>query len=296
MSETGGRELRQLGDVLSWTIQRFQDLGIPSARLDAELLLAGSLGVERLDLYTSYHRPLDAAERARFRELIVRRSRKEPVAYLLGEREFFSLPFFVDSSVLIPRPESEHIVECALEKLKERESETLRVLDLGSGSGNLSISIAVNEPRARVDAVDISPDAIQTAKRNAERNEASERVTFHHGDLFDALTTGDAYDVIVSNPPYIRGDEMETLMPDVRLHEPELALVDTKSDDRDGLGFYHSIAAGARDRLRDGGWLIVEVGEGQAGQVSELFRRAGLGSVDTINDYGQIERVVIGQR
>jgi len=281
--------------LLEWTENYFRSLGLPTPRLDAEILLASALECTRLDLYTGYQRLVEPRERARFRALVERRARREPVAYLMGRREFYSLSFEVSPSVLIPRPETEHLVELALDALKGRSPAdgAPRVLDLGTGSGNLAVAIAVNAPQVLVDAVDSSAPALEVAGRNAQAHGVADRVSFFLGDLFEPLRVrGGSYAAIVSNPPYVARAEIEGLMPDVRDHEPREAYLDTKSPDGDGLGFYRAIAGEAAAYIEPTGILGVEVGFGQAPRVVEIFNARGWNLRRVIKDYGGIERVV----
>ncbi len=253
------------------------------------------MGVKRIDLYTGYRKLVEPGERARFRELIKRRSRHEPVAYLIGEKEFFSLSMKVTPAVLIPRPETEHVVEAALEVLGTLEEKSPhRVLDLGTGSGNIAIAIAVNCPELSVTAIDASEEAIDVARMNAEHHEVAHRIHFLHGDLFEPLgSPSNDYQIIVSNPPYIRPREMESLMDDVRRYEPSNALLDSKSPAGDGLGYYRLIAERAASYLVRGGAVIVEVGADQSGAVQAIFRNSGFPTLRAIEDYAGIERVVV---
>lgn len=292
--------LRTVGEILAWTQSRFQELDLPSARLDAELLLAHVLGSSRLDLYTGYHAPVEANERAAYRELVKRRARREPVAYLIGTKEFFSLELEVSPAVLIPRPETEHVVEAALAELPpDSGSETgdgPLVLDLGTGSGNIAIAVAHDRPDVRVAAVDSSREALEVARRNAARHGVDGRIRFLEGDLFEGLGPDDGpYRVIASNPPYVRGDEFDRLMPDVRDHEPRQALVDGKSRNGDGLGFYRDIARSAATRMAPGGALVLEVGDGQAAEVRSILEAAGLRPYRTVADLAGIDRVVVAR-
>ena len=260
------------------------------------MLLADALGTERLELYTGYHKPVEPDERDRFRDLVKRRARREPVAYLLGEKGFYSLSFEVTAAVLIPRPETEHVAETALGILEACATAPANVLDLGTGSGNLAVTIAVHASEALVDAVDNSNDALVVARQNARRHSVDSRVRFFHGDLFEPVRNPPKrYSVIVSNPPYVRSDEIESLTPDVRLHEPVSALLDSKSPGGDGLGFYRAIANEAGQFLLPGGSVIVEVGERQAQAVAEIFIGRGLSHVETVKDYRQTERVVVAR-
>jgi release factor glutamine methyltransferase len=281
-------------ELLRWTEGFFVERGLESARLDAEVLLAHALGSTRLELYTDYAKLVEPDERAAFRELVKRRARREPVAYLTGTREFYSLAFEVTLDVLIPRPETEHLVEAVLTQLTEAEKPT-RVLDLGTGSGNIAVALASNAPHARVDAVDICPAALAVAARNAKRHGVEERVTFLEGDLFDALQGDARYDSVVSNPPYISSAEYEGLMADVRLFEPKGALLDSR-ERGDGFGFYRALAAKGEHYLEAGGFLAVEVGYRQAAAVRELFSAQSWELVSTVVDYGKIERVLVWSR
>ena len=292
---------RTVREILGWTQEHFRKLGLPSWRLDAELLLAETLGVSRLELYTGHDRPVEPRERVTFREMVKRRSRREPVAYIIRRKEFFSLSFEVDPAVLVPRPETEHLVDAVLTALASRPRSPAepavppRVLDLGTGSGNIAVAVAVHHPEVLVDAVDISAAALEVARRNARRHGVESRIRFHSGDLLAPLGEV-AWDVIVSNPPYVRAREFEGLMPDVRIYEPREALVDVKSETSDGLGFYREIARSVASRLADNGSAIVEVGDGQAGDVAAVLRAAGLASIRTVRDLAGIERVVVGSR
>ena len=289
-----------IAELLRWTEAHFRKLGLATPLLDAEILLASALGTTRLRLYTEYQKLVEPEERARFRALVERRSRKEPVAYITGRREFYSLDLEVIPAVLVPRPETEHLVEAALAELKARapEAET-RLLDLGTGSGNIAIAIAVNAPSVCIDAVDSSSAALEVAARNARAHKVEDRIRFHEGDFLSGAPSGALYDVIVSNPPYISRREYEHLMADVRLHEPRDALIDTKSPEGDGLGFYRALAAGALAIACAGALVAVEVGAraspsetSPAAEVAELFTSAGLRHERTVRDLAGIERVV----
>lgn len=302
-----------VGDLLQWTESYFKKLELPSARLDAEILLAKAVRRTRLELYTGYQMLVEPGERALFRSYVERRARFEPIAYITGAREFYSLSFEVSPAVLVPRPETEHLVEAALEVLRggrggiaepavEEPVPAPRVLDLGTGSGNIAVAIAVNAPDTEVDAVDSSTAALEVARRNAEAHGVSGRVGFHQGDLFAAIpasggtpASGGRYRLIVSNPPYISRSEYGTLMDDVRLHEPREALLDARSPSGDGLGFYRAIAGGARAHLEARGSILVEVGAAQAGAVAAIFATEGYTHERTVKDYAGIERVVISR-
>ena len=271
-------------DVLRWTTARFERHGLASARLDAELLAAHAFGMSRIELYAHFDRPLAAAELATYRDLVSRRLAGEPVAYLLGHKEFWSLDLLVDPRVLIPRPDSETLVEEALDRLAGSGA-GLRIADVGTGSGALALALAKERPEAQVFATDISPDALAVARANAERLRLA--VSFLQGDLNQPL--GGRFDLIVANLPYIPSADIDGLAADV-LREPRLAL----DGGADGLALVRRLVAGAPDLLQPGGCLALEVGAGQASGVEELLREAGLGGVRSRRDLAGIERVVSG--
>lgn len=272
--------------VLEWTAGYFRERGIESARLDADLLLADTLKVDRVGLYLRYDQPLQSAELSEFRAKVARRARHEPLAYILGEVEFWSLKFAVAPAVLIPRADTEVLVE---EALARGEGEA-RVLDVGTGSGAIAVALAVERPAWQVTALDVSRDALEVAQANAARHEVAGRLRILHGDL--AHLPAEKFDLIVANPPYIPSDELQTLMPDVRDYEPQLAL----DGGPDGLLAYRALSAQAPRCLHPGGWLLVEIGQGQEQAVTRLFAQAGLRDIGTRADYAGIVRVVGGRR
>lgn len=272
--------------LLKWTAEYFAGKGIEHGRLDAELLLADTLKLNRVGLYLNYDRPLSAEELTAFRKQVERRARREPLAYILGRCEFWSLPFRVTPAVLIPRPDTEVLVEEALKRLPPQG----RVLDVGLGSGAIAVAIAHARDDVRVEGIDLSPEALAVARENAVANGVAERIAFRQGDLF--TLAGGPYELIVSNPPYIAVGEMPTLMPEVRDFEPSLALV----AGADGLDCYRALAPAAWSQLSVGGWLLVEVGADQAKVVSELFAAAGFCECFTVRDLAGIERVVGGRK
>lgn len=268
--------------VLEWTAGYFRERGIESARLDADLLLAATLGVDRVGLYLRYDQPLNATELRDFRARVARRARREPLAYILGEAEFWSLAFAVTPAVLIPRPDTEVLVEEAL----ARGGEQARVLDVGTGSGAIAVSLAVERSAWRVTALDLSAAALQIAQTNARRHGVADRLRILQGDL--ARLPDEQFDLIVANPPYIPSGDLPGLMADVRDFEPHLAL----DGGPDGLAAYRALAAQAPRRLHPGGRLLVEIGQGQEQAVGELFAGAGLQGLFTRADYAGIIRVV----
>ena len=271
--------------LLRWTTEFFAGKAIDNPRLDAELLLAHVLKLDRVGLYLNYERPLNAAELDVIRPLVKRRGQREPLQYVIGNTEFWSLDFEVSPAVLIPRADTETLVEEALKKAVSAG----RLLDVGTGSGAIAISCASELPNWQVTALDISDEALQVARRNAQKHHVAERMQFLHADL--AELPQQQYDLIVSNPPYIAADEWDSLMPEVRCFEPQSALLAGNN----GLDCYQKLAAQAPTRLIPGGWLLVEIGYQQAPAVQQLFATAGLQDVFLRNDYAGQPRVVGGR-
>jgi release factor glutamine methyltransferase len=251
--------------LLTWTADFLKKKGVESARLEAQILLAHVMDCPRIELVARSGDEPTEDERIRFKELIRRRVEGWPVAYLVGRREFYLLAFEVTPAVLIPRPDTETLVLEALNRLKGHIAPM--VLDLGTGSGCIAVSIAHQCKAATVTAVDVSPDALEVARRNAAQHGVAERVAFLGGDLFAPLPTDAAFDLIVSNPPYITPGELAELAPEVRDHEPRVAL----DGGPDGLAFYRRIAADAGRFLKPGGQLLVEVGWTQEPAVRTIF-------------------------
>jgi release factor glutamine methyltransferase len=251
--------------VLEWTRGYLAEHGSESPRLEAEILLAHARGCPRIQLYTDFDAVLPDQVRARMRALVQRRAKLEPVAYLVGHREFFSLEFAVTPEVFIPRPETEALVMETLEVTKQRPS--ARILELCTGSGCIPIAIAVNAPQAEVTAVEQSEAALAVARRNAQRHQVTGRVTFLQGDLFGPLEPGRLFDVIVTNPPYIATDDTRQVEQGVQLHEPHAALFAGP----DGLDVIRRIIAGAPQHLAPGGTLLIEFSPEQAEAVVQLL-------------------------
>ncbi len=283
-----------VADLLDWTETRFRELDLPTPRLDAELLLAHAMSCTRLELYTGYRRIVETRERSAFRTLVERRSGFEPVAYILGAREFYSLRLEVTPAVLVPRPETEHLVDRVIEELAETAEP--RLLDIGTGSGNIAIALLANLPSSRAVATDISAEALDVARRNAMTHGVADRIELLEGDLLEPLEQRDAivFDAIISNPPYVSLSEYPGLMRDVREHEPELALVDRRAGS--GLGFYRDIIRGAPPLLAPGGLIAFEVGATQAPAVERMLREGGWQATRTVADYAGIPRVVTARR
>ena len=276
--------------ILDWTAEHLRQHGSDSPRLEAEILLAHARACPRIELYTRYAEELSEAERATMRELVRRRARAEPVAYLVGRREFYALSFEVSPAVLIPRPETELLVLELLERANRQQPG--RVLDLCTGSGCVAVAVAVHWPEARITATDLSVDALAIARQNATRHNVVERVDFLQGDLFAALPAGAMFDFIVSNPPYIRDDELAGLPADVARYEPELAL----RGGPDGLQCIRRILQGAVKYLRPGGWLMLEMDPAQVEPVCQHLRNDGdWTEITSLRDLAGHQRVVLSR-
>ena len=255
------------------------------------MLLAFACDCPRIQLYTRYDEELPEPVRSRMRGLVKRRAEAEPVAYLVGHREFFSLDFEVTRDVFIPRPDTETLVVEALERLQSVA--TPQVLELGTGSGCIAVALAKNHTGMRVTAVDISPAALEIARRNADRNGVADRVRFIESELFESVETGTVYDTIVSNPPYVPRDEIPGLDPQVSRHEPELAL----AGGPDGLDIIRRISAESPSFLDPGGLLMLECGSEQTEAVSDLLTAERMfGEIQICSDLSGAPRVVLGQR
>ena len=263
--------------------RELREAGVPSPRVDSEHLVAHVLGLTRSGLYSS-DRLLSEDDRGRLGELVTRRRAREPLAYILGEWGFRRLMLNVDARALVPRPETEVVVERCLVHL-DGVSEP-RILDVGTGSGAIALAMADEVPDARVVAVDLSEDALALARENLRRTGLAARVTLTHGHLLDGVAG--PFDLVVSNPPYVPAADYDALQPEIRLFEPREAVV--------GEGLWEPIAAGARDVLAADGWLVLESGDGQAGAVAAGLRALGYEDVRAWPDLADRPRVVEGRR
>jgi release factor glutamine methyltransferase len=272
--------------MLGWMTQDFASLPVASPRLDAELLLCHVLGYDRVRLYMEMQRPLDDEERERVRALVLRRRKHEPVAYILGKKEFYRHSFEVTKDVLVPRPETEILVDRALEALP---ADATLALDLCTGSGAIALSLAALRPQLALDATDISPAALAVAERNARQLGLADRVRFHPGDLYAALPAPSRYALVISNPPYVADAEWSSLARDITDHEPRVALLAGP----DGLGVLRRICQAAADWLEPGAAMLLEVGRGQAEIVAGWLREhPSFEGITTHRDLAGIERVV----
>ncbi len=277
---------RTILDLLRVTTSWFAERGIESARLDAECLLAAALGVERVRLYLDFEKPVTPDERDRFRELVRRRGvDRVPVAQILGRKEFWSLSLAVSPAVLVPRPETETLVQAALDLLPDRDGEA-RVLDVGTGSGAVALAIASERGKARITATDVSPDALEIARANADELGMADRIELLEGDLYGPVA-GRSFDLVVSNPPYLAEAERSGLAPELA-HEPDRALFGGE----EGLDVLAALVEEAPGLLAAGGALALELAPAQAPRVADWCRAAGLLEVTQYRDLAERPRVV----
>lgn len=280
-----------VGRLLTWTAEWLATKGSDSPRLDAEVLLAHVRGCQRILLYTAFDEVVAEEPRGRFRELVRRRAAGEPVAYLVGSREFFSLPFAVSPAVLVPRPETEGLVVRAIDLVKD--SPAPRIVDVGTGSGAIAVALARQLPRATFVATDISAAAIEVARANAARHGVAERIDFQEGDLLEAAACAGPWDLIVSNPPYVREDEVASLPRDVRDFEPRAALVAGPR----GVEVIERLVGQAVERLAPQGWLLIEAGPAVAAEVERMLAATpGLAAGPTIKDLAGLPRIFQARR
>jgi release factor glutamine methyltransferase len=278
-----------IGNLLTWTKGHFEKSGVEDARLCAELLLAKAMGLKRIELYARFEQSPTEEQRAAFRELVRAAAAHQPIAYLIGTREFYSLEFKVTPDVLIPRPETELLVERALVWCKEHPQERIDLWDIGTGSGCIAITVAKRCPAVHAVASDISEAALKVAAENADRRGVG-RIRFVHADLLDLPAENpERFDIILCNPPYIAETDRDSLPANVRDYEPAAALF----AGFDALAVYRRIAGGIHQRLRVGGLLALEVGQGQAAEVEAILVNGGaLAAAGRFKDLAGIERVV----
>lgn len=289
-SDSGASEAWTIRRVLTWSADDLKKRGSTSPRLDAELLLGKVLGLTRIQMVIDPERPLSKTELSAYKALHMRRRAGEPVAYLLGVREFYGRPFHVDRRVLVPRPDTEVLVEVGLARTRHLYL-CAKVLDLCTGSGCVAITLGKERPSTRVLGADLSEDALALARENALRLGAV-NVGFLRSDLYASLPPGLRFDLITANPPYIPDGEIAGLQPDIRDFEPRLAL----AGGPDGLDVARRLVEGASRRLEPGGVLAIEIGAGQAEEAAAILERAGFHDIERARDLGGHERVVSGVR
>jgi release factor glutamine methyltransferase len=282
-------KINKVIDIINWGDKFFSDKGVSESKLNIELLLCSILKCKRLHLYLNFDKPLNRNELDILSNYVIRRSNREPIQYIVGETEFMGFPFKVDRSVLIPRPETEILVESVVTFTKKNIKENYSILDIGTGSGNIAVSFAKLIPNCKITALDCSEAALSIAKLNSKINLVAENVEFL---LFNILQNDTSllqnFDIIVSNPPYISYEEYEGLEPEI-FFEPKDALTDYQ----DGFLFYERILELGKNKLNQNGLLAVEVGYQQGEKVNSMFKQNGF-EVEIIKDYAHIERVVLG--
>ena len=285
-----------ISSLARWAKNLLQEHNIDSPSLDAEVILSHLLDYKRIDLYVHPDKPVEDSVVMRYKEAIRKRSQRVPLQYITNHAEFMSLDFYVDERVLIPRPETELLVDAVIKRAQTLTHENeIVIVDVGVGSGNIAITLAKKIDNARIFAIDISPDALAVAKINAQRHQVLDKITFLCGDIFKPL---EGYGIeskisfIVSNPPYISSDEFHDLQKEVRDFEPYGALV----SGQDGLQMFRRIITHANTWLKPGGYVIFEAGEKQARKVARLFEDRGcFKKADFLKDYRHIHRIVIAQ-
>lgn len=282
-------QMRTLVDVLTLTAGWLRERDVPAPQLDAELLMSHVLDLPRLQLYLNFDRPMSDEELRTLRELMKRRGAREPLAYITGSQGFHALDLEIVPGVLVPRPDTETLVEAALEWISKEESDPVYVADVGTGSGAIGLSLAHADERIRVYATDVSPTAIELARRNVESHKLNARMAVLHGNLLEPIPPHRPVDWIVSNPPYIPTRQIDGLQPEVSRFEPRLAL----DGGPDGLGVYFTLIPIAAARARRG--VLVEVGHDQSESVARIFRKQGMTEVRTWSDLGGHVRVVGGK-
>jgi release factor glutamine methyltransferase len=282
-----------VGRLLAWTTDYLKQRGADNPRLDAEVLLAHARHCERIQLYTAFDEVVSEEVRGAFRDLVKQRAAGKPVAYLVGRREFYSLSFRVTPDVLIPRPETELVVMTVLDKLKARGDAAERVADVGTGSGAIAVSVAVHAPQIRVTATDISPAALAVARGNAQQHGVADRIELFEGDLLAPLPATPTFDVIASNPPYISQAEFDALPPEIKQHEPRVALLGGQT----GTEAIARLIPQAAERLKSGGWLVMELSPMVEAEVHRLLSAdERFTDIATHKDLAGLGRVIVARR
>ena len=261
--------------------------GFEDARLNVELLLAHVLRVRRTQLYANCDRPIEPSDLADFNALLERRLAHEPLQYILGETEFMGLPLYVNSSVLVPRPETELLVEKTLETIKAKGNERVEILDVGTGSGNIPVAVAHFAENPFIASIEISAPALETAARNIERYGFT-RISLHHEDVFSDFLPGKTFDIIISNPPYVSAEDFERLEPEIRDFEPRVAT----TDGGDGYAVIKRVIGVAAGKLKPNGSLLLELAYNQSEETERIARSCGFSEVEFFNDFSGIPRIM----
>ena len=277
-------------EIIKLSTEYLQKKGVESPRANAEILLAEILKCKRLELYLAFDKPMAENEVQIYREAIRKRGLRIPLQYIVGNVEFYGLKLIVNENVLIPRPETELLVEKIINESDKFAD--LKILDIGVGSGNISLAIVKNLPNTKIVAIDISDKALGVAKQNAEFNSLQDKVEFRLFDIMnDYLHTLGKFDLLVSNPPYVSKNDFETLEPELKIHEPKIAL----SDNSDGLSFYKRIIEVSDLILNKPGKIYFELGMGQSTQVQKYFEEMNFSNIKISKDYSGIDRIIYGE-
>jgi len=277
-------------EVIKLSTEYLQKKGVDSPRANAEILLAEILKCKRLELYLAFDKPLAENEVQVYREAIRKRGLRIPLQYIVGNVEFYGLKLIVNENVLIPRPETELLVEKIIND--SDKSTNLKILDIGVGSGNISLSILKYLPNSKVVAIDISKTALDVANQNAEINSLQDRIEFRLFDIMnDNLNSLGKFDLIVSNPPYVSENDYESLEPELKNHEPKIALTDNSN----GISFYKHIVEASDQLLKKPGKIYFELGIDQSAQVQEYFKQNNFTNIKITKDYSGIERIICGE-
>ena len=277
--------------LIKWGSQYLNDRGFEDARLNIELLLSHVLHLKRIDLYTNFDYQLSAAELGEFKTALRRRLNHEPLQYIIGETEFMGIPLFVNRSVLIPRPETEELVERAVEWIRNLAFPRVEVLDIGTGSGNIPIAMERFLPNAYITSIDVSAEALEVAARNIGRHKCS-RIELHRLDVFGEILEDKVFDVVIANPPYISEGDFLALQPEVKDFEPESAT----TDHADGLRLVRRICHVAAKRLGPGGALFMEIAHDQGDEARRIAMEAGLIGVEVSADLSGHDRMLSGRQ
>jgi len=277
-------------EVIKLSTEYLQKKGVESPRANAEILLAEILKCKRLELYLAFDKPLAENEVQVYREAIRKRGLRIPLQYIVGNVEFYGLKLIVNENVLIPRPETELLVEKIIND--SDKTTNLKILDIGVGSGNISLSISKNLPNSKVVAIDISKTALDVANQNAKINPLQDRIEFRLFDIMnDNLNSLGKFDLIVSNPPYVSENDYESLEPELKNHEPKIALTDNSN----GISFYKHIVEASEQLLKKPGKIYFELGIDQSAQVQEYFKQNNFTNIKITKDYSGIERIICGE-
>ena len=277
-------------DVIKLSTDYLQKKGVESPIANAEILLAEILNCKRLELYLSFDKPLADNEIQVYREAIRKRGLRIPLQYIIGSVDFYGLKLIVNENVLIPRPETELLVEKIINE--SDKSANLNILDIGAGSGNISLALAKNLPNSKIAAIDMSERALEVAKQNSELNSLQDKIEFKHFDIMNGdLNSLGKFDLIVSNPPYVSENDFEYLEPELKVHEPKIALTDCS----DGTSFYKHIIEISEQILNMPGKIYFELGMGQSATVQKLFEEKKFTNISITKDYSGIDRIICGE-